>query len=80
MATVTKIVVHFDNGTTQEIPMAGMTSLFVNEAAAVKCGHNPPYKQPPTGGDSSGGGGGGGGVSTMEGGTCYYWNGVIVCP
>jgi hypothetical protein len=79
MATPTKIVVHFDDGTTTEIPIGGMSSVFLNESAAVGCGHRPPYKQgaPP----SKRGGAGSGTVAAMsEGESCYYVNGVIVCP
>jgi hypothetical protein len=90
MATPTKIVVYFDDGTTTEIPVRGMSSVFLKENAAVKCGHRPPYKQgPPPNGAS------GGSMTTEmtlmatddgesrsgEGGeSCYYVNGIIVCP
>ena len=75
MATATKIVVHFDDGSTMEASVAGMSSVFFNEAAAIKCGHRPPYQNgpPPSGGGT---------VTTTSGGggTCYYYNGVIICP
>ncbi|HEY0809555.1 MAG TPA: hypothetical protein VGD49_05300 [Longimicrobiales bacterium] len=90
MATPTRIVVYFDDGTSIDIPVAGMSSVFLKEADALKCGHKKPWTNPPTGGAatlmsaSSGGeggsGGGGGGDATIQGGQCYYYNGVIVCP
>ena len=77
MATPTSMVVHFDDGTSVEIPLKGMSSAFMNEAAAIKCGHRPPYQPGPPPG--RGGGSTDGTVTTM-GDTCYYVNGIIVCP
>jgi hypothetical protein len=78
MATPTRMVIHFDDGTSIEVSLAGMSSVFMNEAAAVKCGHRPPYQQgpPPKGGSAPAG------ATTMTamGGSCYYLNGVIICP
>lgn len=84
MAKPTKIVVHFDDGTTFEIPAQGTGSIFLNEEKAKKCGHNPPYDKPPkkngaesdstltaTSDTTT--------SSTMEAG-CYILNGVVVCP
>ena len=94
MPTPNRIVVYFDDGSSQEINVRGMSSVFFRENAAVKCGRKPPYKQgqPPKGGDSS--------TSTLsamsstsgtssdtttanamaDGETCYWINGIIVCP
>ena len=86
MAKPTKIVVIFDDGTTTDIPAKGVGSIFMNEAKAKKCGHNPPYGKPPkekdadaplamamtAEGDTEDEGG--------EGDNCYMVNGVIVCP
>jgi hypothetical protein len=87
MAKPTKIVVHFDDGTTTDIPAQGVGSIFMNEGKAKKCGHNPPYGPPPhshAGGSGAGGGGGSGGSGsdavTLMSGSCYMVNGVIVCP
>ena len=71
MPTPTRMVIHFDDGTSMEIPLVGMSSVFMNEAAAVKCGRRPPYQQGPPPDETT--------VTTLEG-TCYYVNGVIVCP
>ena len=86
MAKPTKIVVHFDDGTTTDIPAKGVGSIFMNENKAKKCGHNPPYKKPPkkdsaddaptllamsTTGDTEDDG---------DADNCYVVNGVIVCP
>jgi len=79
MPTPTRIVVYFDDGTSEEIDVRGMSSAFFRENAAVKCGHKPPYKQgkPP----KDGGGTTGGEVTLMsDGESCYYVNGIIVCP
>lgn len=87
MAKPTKIVVHFDDGTTTDIPAKGVGSIFMNEAKAKKCGHNPPYGKPPHAAAGNAGGNAGGSESesgTMSlmdtGESCYIINGVIVCP
>lgn len=82
MPKPTKVVVHFDDGTTLEIPAQGTGSIFLNEEKAKKCGHNPPYGKPPknngvsadstTTTDTTT-------MSTLEAG-CYILNGVVVCP
>jgi hypothetical protein len=91
MPKATKLVVHFDDGSTYEIPAEGTGSIFLKEEKAKKCGHNPPYKKPPKKGD-------GGATDTaaadatadetapadttmmaMEG-SCYIINGLVVCP
>lgn len=83
MPKATKIVIEFDDGTKHVVDPARAGSLFTSEAAARKCGHNPPYGKPPksTGnnadtlsveGDST--------TAALEGPTCYWINGVIVCP
>jgi hypothetical protein len=94
MPNPTKIVVHFDDGTTYDIPADSTGSIFLTENKAKKCGHNPPYGKPPqkdngstsstmlfAAADTTTGGD----VTAMEGeaedsGTCYMINGVIVCP
>ena len=78
MATPTRMVVHFDDGTSVDVPLTGMSSVFMNEAAAIKCGHRPPYQPGPPAGAR--GGTGGDAAATTMGGTCYYVNGGIVCP
>ena len=83
MPTPTRIVVHFDDGTTQDINVSGISSVFLKESAAVKCGHRPPYKQgpPPVGGGASTSSGGDSTVTAAsDSGSCYWVNGVIVCP
>ncbi len=87
MPKATKFVVHFDDGSTHEIPANGTGSIFLKEEKAKKCGHNPPYKKPKKdkdGGDTSAT------LSLMAADTtaaaepqessCYEINGVIVCP
>ena len=89
MATPTRIVVYFDDGTQTEISVRGMSSVFFNQAAAVKCGRRPPYKQgpPPNGGSGDGEmtlmateDDGQNGDGNGDGDSCYYVNGMIVCP
>ena len=83
MAKPTKIVVHFDDGTTTDIPAQGVGSIFMSEAKAKKCGHNPPYGKPPHAAATATGETAetGGTVSAMDtGDNCYIVNGVIVCP
>ena len=85
MPKATKIVIEFDDGTRHDVDPAKARSLFTSEAAAKKCGHNPPYGKPPKSGngstdtasvtsDSTTA------AATVEGPTCYWINGVIVCP
>lgn len=81
MANPTKIVVHFDDGSTTDIDAAGVGSIFFNEPSAIACGHKPPYRTPP----NSGNGGSMSGVNSLmststTGGSCYYINGMVVCP
>jgi hypothetical protein len=94
MATPTKIVVYFDDGTQTEIPVGGMSSVFFRETAAVKCGRRPPYKKGPPPNNGNGGSsltgemtlmataddGGDGESRSGDGDACYYINGIIVCP
>ena len=86
MPKATKIVIEFDDGTKHVVDPAKARSLFTNEAAAKKCGHNPPYGKPPKSdngnvtdtaaltSDSTTA------AASVEGPTCYWINGVIVCP
>lgn len=85
MPKATKFVVHFDDGSTYEIPAEAAGSIFNGEEKAKKCGHKPPYKKPPktdaaatadtaltaetTATEDT----------TMESG-CFVLNGVVVCP
>ncbi|MGQ0563002.1 MAG: hypothetical protein ACT443_14150 [Gemmatimonadota bacterium] len=74
MPTATKIVIHFDDGTTFEVQASKVGSLFTSEARAKKCGHNPPYGKPPREENTA---------TTMDNtdeGGCYWIDGVIVCP
>jgi hypothetical protein len=90
MAKPTRIVVYFDDGTQTDIPVSGMSSVFLRENAAVKCGHRPPYKKgPPPNGNSASMIGevslmatadDGDDRESRSGDACYYVNGVIICP
>lgn len=73
MPQATKVVIHFDDGSTYEVQAASFGSLFTSEAKAKKCGHNPPYGKPP-------GAGAGAVAAADDSGTCYLINGVIICP
>ena len=79
MPVPVKVLITFDDGSTLEHTLEGISSIFVNEAAARRCNRNPPYKQGAKNTDSGSGdtlmatGGGGGGQ-------CYYVNGMIFCP
>jgi hypothetical protein len=83
----TKLVVHFEDGSTTEIPAAGVGSVYLDAAKAKKdgkkvgnecpgfackleVGHEGDcdFRQPV------------GDVATMEGGSCYIINGMVVCP
>lgn len=78
MPTPTKIVVHFDDGTSREIPVGGMSSVYFNEAAARRAGREWRQETPP--GTRNGGDNGGDVAAMADGESCYYVNGVIVCP
>lgn len=93
MSKPTKIVVHWDDGSKYEIPADKVTSIFMKQSAAVKCGHKPPYGPPPkknvemgemvaavSTADAGGGGSDTTEVVAVTGGGCYLINGVIVCP
>lgn len=95
MAKATRIVVHFDDGTSHDIDVAKTGSIFLKESKAKKCGHNPPYNKPPKAASTNdtttttfaamsttetGGDEGGTGDVGLQGDTCYLINGVIVCP
>ena len=92
MPKATKVVVHFDDGSTYEVPADKFGSLFMSEAKARKCGHKPPWGKPP---QAHGGADTAamslmsseettapiGDASTQEGETSCYWvGGVIICP
>ena len=80
MPKATKIVIEFDDGSTYDIDPANAGSIFTSEAKSKKCNHNPPYGKPPK---NSKGNDDTGTVSLMadaEGTSCYYLNGIIVCP
>ncbi len=85
MAKPVKVVVTFDDGTSIEHSLDGITSIFVNESAARRCNRNPPYKysgarsandsttDPTSGtGDTT--------LAAAAAGQCYYVNGMIFCP
>lgn len=85
MAKATRIVVWFDDGSWYEINPGGIGCTFMSEAIAASHGHHPPFQVPgpasPIKGPFSGP------VSTDTvaavddtAGTCYYVNGVVVCP
>ena len=90
MPQATKIVVHFDDGSTFEIDPATTSSIFIGEANAKKCGHRPPWRTPGNGSPSTGNlaettDAAAASTDSTEaarllGGSCYYVNGVIYCP
>ena len=87
MARPTAIVVWFDDNTRYHIDPSVFKSLFINEAAAARCGHPGPHELPTTGGpvqgpfaDTDGPPSTGTGSRTATADACVYVNGVIVCP
>ena len=86
MAKPTRIVVWFDDDTWYEIDPGRFASAFMSQAAANMAGHHPPYETP---GPNSGIKGPFHGpvadatassdANALEG-SCYWVNGVIVCP
>jgi hypothetical protein len=74
MAKLTRLVLHFDDGTTHEVD-GNHTAVYKNVGRAKKAGEKEPWKEPPTprgkdDGDDNG----------LDGGQCYMWNGVVICP
>lgn len=96
MPKPTAIVVWFDDDTAYNIDPARVSCLFVSEAAAKECGHEPPFETPGSGSPIRGpiknpgpppsaakGGAGAtpnGTTAATTEGTCYLVNGVVVCP
>jgi len=94
MPKPTAIVIWFDDNTCFNIDPSRVNSVFVTESAAMDCGHEPPYEKPgpdspvkgpinnpppPPSAAKSGGASSDTSMSALEG-TCYYINGVIICP
>lgn len=89
MPKATKIVVHYDDGSTWEAEASRTGSIFMNEAKAIACGHHPPYDRPSynangmsalTANGTASSSTSAAGDDEAEAGTCYYVNGVIFCP
>ena len=90
MAKATKVIIVFDDGTTFDVAASSAGSVFLNEKAAVNCGHRPPYNKPPKDpsvamlqpltATAEGGAVTAAAATTEEGTACYMVNGVIVCP
>lgn len=90
MPKATKIVIEFDDGTVYDIDPSQAGSIFTSEASAKKCKHDPPYDKPPKPPKKKDADNGGTvslmstadstAAATLEEGTCYIVNGVIVCP
>lgn len=95
MAKPTAIVVWFDDGTRYHIDPAAVKSIFLNEGVAASCGHHGPHHLPggagpitgpfnDTAGPPAGVGGGnsasGSTTLTAAAGTCYYVQGIVICP
>lgn len=71
MAKLTKLVLHFDDGTTHEVQDT-YTAVYKNEGRAKKAGEmGPPWLEPPAPRGKDDG---------LNGGSCYMHNGVVVCP
>jgi hypothetical protein len=62
----TKIVVEFEDGSTAEIPAAGVGAIYLDEKQASAAARRVRPKTDPPG--------------AAFGDTCYFINGVIVCP
>ena len=89
MAKPKAIVVWFDDGTSYQIDPSAIRSIFVNEKAAAKAGRPGPHQLPGSHGPIQGPFSNNDAptldsattaADTAEGGTCFYVNGIIVCP
>lgn len=70
MAKLTRLVLHFDDGSTHEV-QSTHTAVYKNAARAKKAGEKEPWLDSPQPRGKSDG---------LDGGTCYMHNGVIICP
>jgi len=75
MATLTKIVLHFDDGTTHTVE-EGYHAVYTSSRRAQRANEREPWGKPPQAGgkdDST--------ISAARAGSgCYIINNVIVCP
>lgn len=74
MASLTKIVLHFDDGTTHTVE-EGYHAVYTSSARAKRANEREPWGKPPQAGgkdDAT--------VSAARGSGCYIVNNVIVCP
>lgn len=89
MAKPKAIVVWFDDNTSYHIDPSTVSSIFINETAAKNAGRPGPHRMPEEKGPIRGpykdtpappyDGADAMAATTAEG-TCYYVNGIIVCP
>ena len=81
MPELSKIVLHFSDGSTHEVTPGAGKSLFTNEARGRKCGYSIPPK--PHNAQAPGAGGHDADAamlsSTADAGKCYWVNNVLVC-
>lgn len=73
MASLTTIVLHFDDGTTHTVE-PGYNAVYRNAARAKRANEREPWGKPPqaSGKDDA--------TASAQGSGCYFINGAIVCP
>lgn len=79
MASLSKIVLHFSDGSSREVLPGAGKSIYTHEQRARKCGHQVPPKPEQAGAGSSTGDAGATLSATAEAGKCYWVNDVLVC-
>ena len=79
MASLSKIVLHFADGSTHEVQPGAGKSIFTHEPRARKCGHEVPPKPQNAQAGSSTDAAGATLSATSDSGKCYWVNDVLVC-
>ena len=79
MASLSKIVLHFSDGSSHEVQPGTGKSIYTHEQRARKCGHEVPPKPENARAGSSTGDAGATLSATAESGKCYWVNDVLVC-
>lgn len=69
---LSKIVLHFDDGSTYTVEPGNGKSIFTSEARAQRCGYEPPYGKPPEEGAAES-------TTRNSGDACFWLDGVLVC-
>lgn len=79
MASLSKIVLHFADGSTHDVQPGAGKSIYTHEQRARKCGHEVPPKPENAQAGRATNDAGATLSATAAGGKCYWVNDVLVC-